>query len=382
MSKLILCLILGFLVVIQGMPIQSEMTDIEEKLNKIDSQEISKMIHDHDYENNVECATTEVYELRRKLAEKLGVISTDNHTRGLNPCFNSPCDESGAAEQTPNYFRVINLAVTVVNSQNLTMNDIHVMIGELNKDYYFSNIGFKLTSLQFATDSFGGSPCIRPYGGSFWNSDITSIKQKFAYGFTGNQVPSINVFVSCQQPGSSGSLLGIATFPWDSVATGVTGGLWMNEIAMVPSASTLSHEVGHCFGLWHTFHGVSEVSCASTCYERAHEFTSFPPIEEFNLVGDLAGDTPATPSNYDCFDPPGSDCKTPPTPWNKYGPTGWKNIMGYSRYDKNRDPEKCRLTFTPQQSNRMRCFLNSTAIGKWVCSGSDCIATNPSTVNG
>lgn len=252
----------------------------------------------------------------------------------------------------------------------------------MNNDYYFSNIGFRVTSLNFASDSFGGSQCIRPYGSSFWYNDIISIKEKYSFGNKPGEIPSINIFVSCQTPGSSGSLLGVATFPWDPIATGTTGGLWMNEIAMVPTASTLSHEVGHCFGLWHSFHGVSEVSCPSTCYERVHEFISFRPIQEFNLVGDLAGDTPSTPQNYDCFDPPGSDCKEPSSPWNKYGPTGWKNIMGYSRYDKDRQPEKCRLVFTPQQSNRMRCFLHNNPISQWVCVGSDCLVTKPATNNG
>jgi len=146
----------------------------------------------------------------------------------------------------------------------------------------------------------------------------------------------------------------------------------MNEIAMVPTASTLPHEVGHCLGLWHTFHGVSEVSCTSPCYERVHPSDSLSYIREYNLLGDLSGDTPSTPQNYLCGNPSGSDCKQPPTPWDRYGYTGWHNIMGYSRYDAQNNPEKCRTVFTPQQENRMRCYLESTPIGRWVCQGPDC----------
>ena len=32
---------------------------------------------------------------------------------------------------------------------------------------------------------------------------------------------------------------------------------------------TMSHEMGHCLGLWHTHHGVDEVSECGSCYERA-----------------------------------------------------------------------------------------------------------------
>ena len=107
-----------------------------------------------------------------------------------------------------------------------------------------------------------------------------------------------------------GTLFGIATFPWDSAAVTSTGGLWLNGIAVDSQAQadgdvTLEHELGHCLGLWHTFHGSDEiVGCNLACEELPH-----PPIDpSSNEVGDFCADTPGTPRNYNCADPGGDAC--------------------------------------------------------------------------
>jgi len=84
---------------------------------------------------------------------------------------------------------------------------------------------------------------------------------------------------------------------------------------------SLSHEVGHCLGLWHPHHSPDEVAgCSDPCYE----FAGSPS----NTTGDFCSDTAPTPTNYNCSDPPGSDpCTDPPVPW---APTNYRNFMGWA----------------------------------------------------
>eukprot|EP01091_Cochliopodium_minus_P011559 TRINITY_DN3310_c0_g1_i1.p1 TRINITY_DN3310_c0_g1~~TRINITY_DN3310_c0_g1_i1.p1 ORF type:complete len:396 (-),score=78.94 TRINITY_DN3310_c0_g1_i1:24-1211(-) len=341
---------------------------------KISSEELTKRIQNLDANKNekyIECGTNEVYEMKEEIRKKMGIKKEYNSS--ASPCFNSICDEYSLNQNITNTFRVIDTAVIVVNT-NINETRVYEMLNEMNKDYYSSNIGFKLVAMIFVETTFDGNKCIRPYGGNYWYSDIMDIKSKYAFGFGAGQPETLNIFVSCQQSGSSGSLLGIATFPWTADAPLPSGGLWMNEVAFDPAVSTLSHEIGHCLGLWHTFHGVSEVACANTCYEIPHPVDNYNDIQVYNDVGDLAGDTASTPTNYYCFNPTGTDCRTPPIPWTKYG-TQPENIMSYARYDQDGKQVKCRRIFSPQQMNRMRCYITNSPISKWLCTGADCSAT-------
>lgn len=124
---------------------------------------------------------------------------------------------------------------------------------------------------------------------------------------------NLNIYVTCQDPSEDGTiLLGIATFPWDPGSSELNidpslsshtkfrslshfvfvtfsfekkdaltkqGGLWVNSLSLSTEwqndrDKTLQHEMGHNLGLWHTFHGVSEVAgCNDPCREVVHEFT-------------------------------------------------------------------------------------------------------------
>jgi PKD repeat protein len=141
------------------------------------------------------------------------------------------------------------------------------------------------------------------------------------------------------------------TFPWDAAATGTLGGIVMTEPAFGYNEKTLTHELGHNLGLWHTHHGVSEQGFeCSQCWES-------PIGTDNDYVGDFCSDTRPTPTNFNCGDPPDDD----PCSLEPWAPTDPQNFMGYG-------PDYCTVEFTPQQTGRIHCWFGQELTG-WVALG-------------
>ncbi len=143
------------------------------------------------------------------------------------------------------------------------------------------------------------------------------------------QVNTINVYLVNSIIADSGiEAAGLGTFP------GGSDTVWITKETMNGQVYTLPHEMGHFFGLYHTFEtevGGPELVDGSNC-ETAGDLvcdTEASPtddpddFEDCNYIGN-----PATDSNGDFYVPPAN------------------NIMSYV-------PAECRCRFTPQQYNRM-----------------------------
>jgi hypothetical protein len=151
----------------------------------------------------------------------------------------------------------------------------------------------------------------------------------------------LNIFVS-----ETGNL-SWGTFPWSSWALTYSGGIVVDRHYFgVGRYDALTHEVGHCLGLWHTFHGVSEVTECSDCYEYAGR-----PPEVGDVTGDFCSETTPTPRNNYCVDPGTTD----PCTGLLWTDTPVTNHMSYGF---------CGDHFEAQQAGRMHCW--TAAVSGWL----------------
>ncbi|MEW6051568.1 MAG: PKD domain-containing protein [Candidatus Zixiibacteriota bacterium] len=203
-----------------------------------------------------------------------------------------------------------------------------LQVANLNNDFLPSRIQFEYQWRYVNSTAYR----------SLADAEMDAMKMAFALAADSQ----INVFVSYVEGSYS-----FGTFPWDPDALTSRGGIVMTTGHFQSVQSALAHEVGHCLGLWHTFHGVSEVSQCGSCYEPAGTTIG-------DVLGDLCQDTDPTPTNYSCSPPPGPD----PCSGQSWGPTDVQNIMGYSG-------DACWTEFSTQQKGRMHCWVDDRLM-TWV----------------
>ena len=312
------------------------------------------------------CATEEVWKLRKGA----GAAAAGPASAVVPACGEGDCDDPAVRNGTIASAKTIRVVVHVMRSDagvaphGLTQQAVDAQIQTLNDAYAGrfdpttpgAGIAFELAETQFHDD--GRFYCIPKYDYSGrWLSAIDQMKD--LYAVTPDQ--TLNIFVSCMNSGPSGVLLGIGTFPWDPSALAARGGIWVNSGAFGAGQQTLPHEAGHNLGLWHTHHGVSEVSsCGDGCFEA-------PDDPDADTVGDLCGDTPATPTNYECADPGNAVCSIA-----NWGVTAPDNYMGYA-------PDSCVDEFSPEQIQRMHCWTGDV-LGGWL--DTPCVPTGAEVCDG
>eukprot|EP00297_Palpitomonas_bilix_P005178 CAMPEP_0113916610 /NCGR_PEP_ID=MMETSP0780_2-20120614/32175_1 /TAXON_ID=652834 /ORGANISM="Palpitomonas bilix" /LENGTH=840 /DNA_ID=CAMNT_0000915893 /DNA_START=70 /DNA_END=2593 /DNA_ORIENTATION=- /assembly_acc=CAM_ASM_000599 len=156
---------------------------------------------------------------------------------------------------------------------------------------------------------------------------------------------AFKVLATSEPEGGTG--LGMAFFPPEFTSQSV---IWIYRpeawgVVSGPGGAylgdTATHEVGHAFGLLHTF-AFNTDGCDSMCYESQPVFST---AESVMTKGDLISDTRPTPVNYECYNPV-SDKTCLNTAWTN---TPYHNFMGYGN-------DACLNNFSPLQRGRMRCY--------------------------
>ncbi|KAK3567564.1 hypothetical protein QTP86_020030, partial [Hemibagrus guttatus] len=160
-----------------------------------------------------------------------------------------------------------------------------------------------------------------------------------------NSSNTLNVFFA---KSAQEELAGAATWPWAKEALTHQGGMILNPsyFGTVGHNNTMIHEMGHIFGLYHVFKGVSErESCDDPCQETIASMET----------GDFCADTAPTPKSKACQDPGlvNDTCGS-----THYHNTPYNNYMSYT-------DDNCTNHFTPNQVARMHCYID-LVYNNWV----------------
>ena len=222
---------------------------------------------------------------------------------------------------TPPYtMRVFVHIVRSSDGTGLSSSIVSSMITKLNADYASAQIKFQSAGFDFIdNDAFYDELAKSEYPSLF---------------STNRQTNAINIYV-----------LGAST------VTGVVGhaenipstALWIRgDFCQTP---VLTHEMGHCLGLYHTHHG--------TVYEEGDPGQCEELVDGSNgeYCGDYIADTPADPNWW-------NGCNYDGRNLTQYNPDP-TNYMSYAGADNG---FICWTNFTPGQKQRMLDFIENTLI--------------------
>ena len=239
-------------------------------------------------------------------------------------------------------------------SSNISESKVSQLVSDANNAYLAHKIQFCLDTTLFVED-----PTYY-----YFDASNEELGMKSTYGANFNNVINIYIVKSMINPSAGG----YAYYPYSMYGGySVRGGIVLVR-SNVNNAKSLIHELGHTFGLRHTFHGVSEVSPCSSCYEEVGFVNGAPAFGETD--GDKCSDTYPHPRNTPGCNIVGNKNSCDAFLWTN---NTLNNHMSYSS-------ASCRVQFTPQQSGRMHCMIDSY-LTQWVTNGTVTCGNQPPQVD-
>ena len=205
----------------------------------------------------------------------------------------------------------------------LGSNIISTMISKLNSDFLSSGIQFQSDGFDFIDND------------AFYN--IITQFQYESLCSVNSHTNAIDVYILGTT--TMGMTSGVAPFGIPSTSFIVHGNRY--------NTTTLSHEMGHCLGLYHTHHGtVNELGGDD------QQCTELVNGSNAATCGDYISDTPADPNLWIGCNYSGGNLVDAN---NQFYVPDSKNYMAYSEHT-------CRNMFTTLQKERMRDFIANTPI--------------------
>ncbi|MDR3046081.1 MAG: zinc-dependent metalloprotease [Bacteroidales bacterium] len=233
---------------------------------------------------------------------------------------------------------VIHIYIHIIRKSNgtggQTLLEVNTAVNTLITDYSQHNICFSLLGIDEIMDD--------------------DIYNRSAFGTDDNNDGKFDSF----NPNSHSNAIDIYLFANEKLNFGLASGIPGTALVIggqaygtnLASSHVLSHEMGHCLGLYHTFHGLCEFGCSelvdgSNCSE----------------CGDFVCDTPADPQKHQV----NSGFCT----WNELSCSGVSNVdENGDHYTPNINlfmayvPPHCMQYFTDGQVERMKTVIENSLV--------------------
>jgi len=247
--------------------------------------------------NRPVCGTDEYYHELCKKDPSILLHQQEAENLILLQNSNGPTQMGGMATLIiiPVVFHVIHMN----GSENLAESFFNDQIKRLNEDYKKKNSDTSLVRSQFKSlianlniefrlakiDPQGNctNGITRYYSNLTENADdgVKSLP-----GQIWNTKKYLNVWVvkSINSSGSVGTILGYSNYPWAATTSNDGVLIRADRIGYDLSNRTLTHEIGHYLGLYHTFEG----GCSSDCASGGDKVCDTPPVATMNFGCDLS----------------------------------------------------------------------------------------------